>query len=217
MRGTYQFLLLIVSITMYGCQSTEKQSPTPETSTSDSNLKMTCHVNFYQDKSVYITEQEHVFNPSSISLQIRSKEPSGRYIWLLQGEHYSVENLTSNKINEDLFNKAYLQAIYYSMISSAELLTGERWTEEEMVKIEGKWYMPYLLQGHDSKIRLMKNKSNNQFDQIIFQKDDLIYQVISYNLRFDKDLNKNLPRTIDIFDATNGLSSKKLLLQVQYN
>lgn len=217
MRGSFQFLLVIASIAIYGCQSTEKQSPTPDISTGQSKLKMTCHVNFYQDKSVYVTEQEHLFSPSSKSLQISSREPSGKFIWSLQGEHYSVDNLSSNKAHEDLFNKAYLQAIYYSMMSSAEMLPGEYWVEEDVVRIEGKWYIPYLLTKQDAEVRLMKNKLNNRFEQIILQKEKQIYQIINYNLRFDKDLNKNLPRTIDIFDATNGLSSKKLLLQVQYN
>jgi len=217
MRGKYQFLLFIASIAVCGCQSNQTPSAEQATSAKQAHLKMTCHVNFYQGNSLYVTEQEHLFTPSSQSLQISSKEPSGRYIWSLQGEQYSVKNPTTSKTHEDLYNKAYLQAIYYGMMSSAQLLTDSHAVEEETVRIEGKWYIPYLLTKQDAKIRLMKNKFNDRFEQVILQKDNQIYQVLCYNLRFDKDLNNNLPRTIDIFDATDGLSSKKLLVKVQYD
>jgi len=217
MRGTYQFLVLIASIAICGCQSTEKQPSEPEVAEKQTFLKMTSHVNFYRENSIYVTDHEHLFSPTSNSLQISSREPSGRFVWLLQNEHYSVRNLTSDKIHEDLYNKAYLQAIYYGMMASGQMLTDDQVTEEETVRIEGQWYTPYLLNKQDAKIRLMKNKSNNRFEQVILQKDNQIYQILYYNLRFDKDLNINLPRTIDIFDATDGLSAKKLLVKIHYN
>ncbi|MBN2512051.1 MAG: hypothetical protein JXB18_03840 [Sedimentisphaerales bacterium] len=217
MRGKYQFGLLFAAIAICGCQSDEKQAPVQQTAEKQTFLKMTCHVNFYRDTSIYVTEQEHLFNPASKSLQISSKEPSGRFIWSLQDDHYTVNNLNSAKTKDNLYNKTFLQAIYYGMLSSAQLITDEQVNEEETVRIEGKWYIPYLLNKQDAKIRLMKNKANDRFEQIILQKEDQIYQVICYNLRFDKDLDKNLPRTIDVFDATNGLSSKHLLMKVQYH
>ncbi|MGH2271348.1 hypothetical protein ACQ9LF_06075 [Anaerohalosphaeraceae bacterium U12dextr] len=217
MPGKYYVLVMITSIAIWGCQSNQKSSSIQDISPQQAHLKMTCHVNFYQEDSLYVTEQEHLFTPASKSLQISSKEPSGRYTWSLQGEQYSVKNVSGNKTFENLYNKAYLQAIYYGMMSSAQWLPLEQARQEEPVRIEGKWYIPYLLTKKDATIRLMKNQFNDRFEQVIVQKDNQIYQVLCYNLRFVNELNHNLPRTIDIFDATDGLSSKKLRVKVQYH
>jgi hypothetical protein len=63
---------------------------------------------------------------------------------------------------------------------------------------------------------LLKSNDTGKNNLVKIQDDKTAILAENYNFWFNKQLQKNIPHTIDVSDMTNGLSSKKLSLQLQY-
>ena len=180
-------------------------------------IKGVCMASYYDRKgSLYITQQTHWFCPCQRSLQIRANEPEGEFSWRLHNDTFSVAGPHKNSIPNIPFDKMLSLAVLYSMASSTELLSQPVSLLAEPIKLEGQWYIPITRHIADTTITILKSRDTGRVDLVKIQDNKTALLAQSYNFRFDKTLQKNIPQTIDVFDITNGLSFKKLVLQLQY-
>jgi hypothetical protein len=172
---------------------------------------------YYDRKgSLYITQQTHWFCPCQWSLQIRANEPEGEFSWQLHNDTFSVAGPHKNSIPNIPLDKMLSLAVLYSMASSTELLSQPVSQPGEPIKLEGQWYISITSHIADTTITILKSRDTGRFDLVKIQDNKTALLAQSYNFRFDKTLQKNIPQTIDVSDITNGLSFKKLVLQLQY-
>lgn len=199
-----------------GCNTTPKTAQKKLISCSGVQVVGNCLVRSYQDDgTVYVTENRHSYCPDSLRLEILSDEPQGRKSWLLDQGNFS-SSIKPNQDKKGLFNKEIMQALLFGMSSSTETLSGEKMTAPDPVKVEGKWYdlSKYTING--TTIELFQNKFNKRYELVTVKNNDIYLQAYSYNLWYDKNLGRPIPRTVDIFDISRGFASKKLIMQVQY-
>jgi hypothetical protein len=199
-----------------GCASSHI-SPKPAIGIHCPQIRGTCIARYsYQNTSLYVTRQGHFFHPCLQSLEIESDEPGGKLLRQLNNGNYSIQDHSKNSIQDTHLDKMLSMAVFYGMTWGLQLLPEPRQVSEEAVKIEGQWYIASVSSLGQVKITLLKSNDTGVNSLVQFQDEKGNFLAKSYNFRLNKDLHKNIPYTIDVFDITRGLSSKQLVLQVQY-
>jgi hypothetical protein len=179
-------------------------------------IKGVCLVHYSDPAgSTYITRQTQTFCPCSLSLEIQAQEPQGRWIWRLRDGEFSTTSPNKNSTQNSLFDKNLSLAVFYSMASATELLPSNV-IPSGPVKLEGQWYTPFVRHVADTTVTLLQSRDSAKFDLVKIQDNKTTLLAQSYNFQFNKALEKNIPRTIDVFDITDGFSAKKLIVQMQY-
>lgn len=198
-----------------GCSTATNTAETPA-QVSGVQIKGKCLVrNYGEGESLYVTKNEHLFYPKSLYFEIISNEPQGKKTWTLSYNHFSASG-NSKMDKTELYTKELMQAVFFSMSAATERLSGLNLTAGEPIKVEGKWYIPYRYMMGSTSIELLQNHSTQRYELVIIKSDNTQLQVYSYNLWYDPFLDRQIPRTIDIFDISQGLASKQLRMQVQY-
>ena len=87
-------------------------------------------------------------------------------------------------------------------------------------KVEGQWYQTFTPHWPETvKLTLFKSLDTNRIERV--EMDDLqqssTWLLMGYNYRYSKELGETLPRTIDVFDITDGIASKLLMIRFEYN
>jgi hypothetical protein len=199
-----------------GCNSSTK--PVSDASKcSGPQIKGVCIASYsHQNASLYITEQSHLFCPGMKNLQIQSNEPEGRLLRQLNYNNYILSGSPESSIQDQHLDKMMSIAVFNSMAWAVELLPESVKSPNEAIKIEGQWYLPFVITDAQITITLLKSNDTEKNSLVKIQDDKTTLLAESYDYWFNKRLQKNIPHTIDVFDMTKGLSSKKLILQLQY-
>jgi hypothetical protein len=167
--------------------------------------------------STYITRQMHEFCPCSRSLQIQAQEPGGQWLWQLRDDAFSTVSPNKSSSQNNLYDRPLSLAVFYSMTSATESLSFAVNLSEEPIKLEGQWYIPFVHRTvSGATVTLFQSRDTKKFDLVKIQDNKTTLLARSYNFHFNKTLKKNIPRTIDVFNMTDGLSAKKMVLQLQY-
>lgn len=216
----YKYVILVgVLCGSLACAPSKTNRELPETSNCcGPQINGVC-LAYYPDHagSTYITRQTHEFCPCNRSLQIQAQEPQGQWLWRLRDDTFSTTGPNKNAPQNHLFDKTLSLAVFYSMASATELLPPAANPSGEPIKLEGQWYIPFVHRtASGATVTLLQSRDTKKFDLVKIQDNKTTLLVRSYNFQFNKTLQKNIPRTIDVFNMADGLSAKKMVLHLQY-
>lgn len=183
-------------------------------------LKANAVAVFYEASgNPYYTKQEHCFCPSLKKLEISADEPQGQVQWRWDKNSFarvpSVKNRSASEWQADSLYTLWAGFLYGSGLLSTTLPT-----TDQTASLDGIVYTPFSLTDGPSDLQavLYQNRKTGLFDRVrVFnpkEKKELTAILYNWSL-FGRD-KRIVPRKIDIFDTTNGLSSKKLIIQVDY-
>ncbi|MBL7214775.1 MAG: hypothetical protein ISS71_03745 [Phycisphaerae bacterium] len=219
-------LLSALLVLMGGCSriSQKKQQPTQEMPDQSASIIADCIVNYFQKDYVpYVTQQQHRFNPKTGYLKIVATEPTGRYTFTLNKDHFASAKQPSSFLSDlpaSFVNEPLATAVFYSFTAGAGLLDTTPFETQETIKIEGQWYEPMQAAANNTGIQatILRNKGTNKTDLIKLQdtEHEIQWLLKSYNLRYSKELDTLVPMKIDVFDISKGLASKQLIIQFEY-
>jgi hypothetical protein len=220
MTQFYKYVILAgILCGSLACAPSKMNRELPETSTCcGSQINGVC-LAYYSDQvgSTYITRQTHEFCPCSRSLQIQAQEPEGQWLWRLRDNAFSIVRPDKSSPQNHLYDKSLSLAVFYSMASATELLPLAANPSAEPIKLEGQWYIPFVLHtAGGATVTLLQSKDTKKFDLVKIQDKGNLLLARSYNFQYNQMLQKNIPWAIDVFNTTDGLSAKKVVLQLQY-
>ena len=92
-------------------------------------------------------------------------------------------------------------------------------TAKDNVKIEGQWYRSYVPSWPSQfEITIYQSLDTNRVELIGMKdaQEGLSWLLRCYNFRFSKELEKTLPRTIDVLNVSDGIASKALMIRFEY-
>jgi hypothetical protein len=236
-----QFALTLSILTLTGgCRQVSwsaQKSPMPTVKTA---VSAECIAEYFRkDEAPYITEQRQRFDPASGYLQIIAAEPTGNYTFTLMKDQFKESKQKTPFLSElpaSFVNRPLTIALFYSFTGGAGLLDTSRFTVSENVKIEGRWYQPMTPPSFsgDVIIRLLKNVNTNRIELVELSQTRTVdsdkqpeaitdtavseekWLLENYNFMYSKELDKLVPRAIDVFDIQKGLASKQLIIQFEY-
>ena len=218
--------LLIVSVGMgllfAGCTQS-RQETRSQTVSVKAAVVTDCIVSYYKtNASAYITRQRHGYNPSAGFFQAVSTEPTGIVQCSLLKDNYDSSTPKQHALSDlpaTFWSKNLAVAMYYSFCAGGGLLETESMLSTENIKIEGQWYTPLKPQWPSGvKLTLLQSLDTKRIEMVQLEdaKEGLAWLVKSYNLNYNKELSKPLPRMIDVFDIRNGVGSKELMIRFDY-
>ena len=220
----YKFRLLLITISFAslvlssGCRTLSSPSSKPAADASIRSCIDSQAIVNYLEKD-YFTEQQHIFCPHQKSLTINSLEPGGAVQWKFQGQQYSVEGTSRIQgVMDSYWSKTLGIALYDLMIYGGGFQTSQFPKETDNVHIDGILYRKIIPNYNDLKeFGLYRNLSNNKIDLAIGRDHNgILWMIKSYNWSYFYPANTLIPRKIDFFDISNGISSKQLKIQVEY-
>lgn len=217
-------LIVIAACTflLFGCAPV--QPPLESISESAiSGLVADCVAQYYKvDASPYVTQQQHRFIPDSGRLHVTATEPTGPVEYLLQQEQFTDTDRKTAALSdlpESFFNQALATVVFYGMAAGGALLDTQKMISEQPVKIQGQWFKPFIPSWpkNNLSVVLLQNQDTAQFELITISEPSGIKWIARcYNLRYSKELDTRLPRTIDVFDIRNGMASQELIVRFEY-
>ena len=182
-----------------------------------------CIVHYYKsNSSAYITQQQHGYNPSARFLEVIANEPGGKVKYTLKEDSYSSSDLKKQFLSDlprSFWSKNLAIGVFYSFCAGGGLLETDSMVSGEKVKIEGSWYQPLKPEWPtEVKLTLFQLLDTKRIElvQIEDEQAGLVWLFRSYNMRYNKELSKTLPRAIDVLDIRNGIPSKELMIRFDY-
>ncbi|MCI0499019.1 MAG: hypothetical protein L0Y36_04990 [Planctomycetales bacterium] len=173
--------------------------------------------------SAYMTRQQHSFNPGEGYFQMTAQEPTGKQQYTLVREQFtesSPKTAVLSDMPESFCTPMLAAALYYSFCAGGGLLDTASLVSEENVKLEGQWYQPLKTTWPNGSITitLLRSLDSNRTELIHIEDSakGLVWLLKNYNPRYSKELEKNIPRKIDVFDIRDGVASKELMIQFEY-
>jgi hypothetical protein len=166
----------------------------------------------------YLTDQDHLFCPDTGVMQIRSREPQGVFVWTWAGRQLSENN--PSQAADAYWEPAQIAAVCTGFFYGGGFFPSSDLKAGQMIRLEGQRYIPIQgdLQEDPIQIIMYRNQDTQQIDRILVEDKNKkkIWMAMLYNWSF-YGINGNLiPRKMDIFDITDGVSSKKLIIQLDY-
>lgn len=186
-------------------------------------IKADCITHYYKSNgSAYITRQQHQFNSAQSFFRSTSSEPIGNVECILSEGLFTISGNTSESLPDlphEQWNEQLATSVYYSFCAGAGLLDLSSMKPEEKVKIEGRWYQP-LVPNRPGKIKVTLFKSlDTEVVELVRSEnsaEEFMWLLRSYNYRYSKELENKIPRTIDVFDISQGVASKALMIRFDY-
>lgn len=225
MKPLCYFLLFDFTLCLFlsGCaqqQETRVELPSihPE-ATSDSCISAKAVVTYFLPEGrTYLTDQEHLFCPGSKALQISSYEPQGVFHWAWSGQQYTRSNPSTP--SNAYWEQGQIAAVYAGFLYGGGFLPAGNLSVGEPMSLEGQRYIPLSMDtpGELLKVVLYQNQETNKIDRILVEDkaQKQIQMATLYNWSFYSPKKLLIPRKIDIFDIADGVSSKRLIIQIYY-
>lgn len=167
----------------------------------------------------YYTEQEHRFCPSLQLLEISAEEPEGTIQWKWEKGTFRRSGPEKKPLSSEWRPESAL-SVFSGFLYGSNLLPVSPEPEQAPVNLEGQVYtaISLLTTPSDLEAVLYKNQKTDIIDRVIVhnKKDNKTLMAILYNWHLLGYGETVIPRKIDIFDITNGISSKNLLIQIEY-
>lgn len=217
---------LLFSMVWSGCTTPRSGSdnsvikPVKPKQTIDQCITVHAVVTYYlPGKRTYLTDQRHIFCPNLKSLQIRSAEPAGTFVWSWTEGHYSRTG-PKDRTGEAWWDRPQVLAVYAGFLYGGGFLAANNLPAEEMITLEGQRYEPMVFAIPDKSIQihLYRNQDSKLIDRVIIHDTakQQKWMAVCYNWSYYTPKNLLIPRKLDIYDITDGIFSKNLLLQVDY-
>jgi hypothetical protein len=222
-------VLLIVSAAVLnlmftGCGSQTRQRQQDESPSVQGSIEADCIVHYYKSNaSAYITAQQHRFNPQAGFFQASSKEPVGTVQCSLVRDVFDSSELKKELLSDlpgSFWNQNLATVLFYSFCAGGDLLDTASMTAGENVKIDGQWYKPFTpAWPTDVDVKVLQSLDSRRVEAVELTdvKKGSVWLVRCYNHRFSRELDKRLPRTIDVYDIVNGIASKELMIRFDYS
>jgi len=210
-------------ILFLGCS--RQSAPISQDSTEiRTQISASCIARYYKTNgAVYITSQQHSFDPLTGYFQMKALEPAGQLQFTLNKNQYSEIKPKTAVLSDSpvsFCNAQLAAALFYSFCAGGDLLDTASLSSGEPIKLEGQWYQPLQTNWPNPPvvITLLRSLDTNRIELVGLDDADsgLSWLLRSYNLRYNKDLDKRIPRTIDVFDTRSGIASKQLMIQFDY-
>lgn len=212
-----------------GCMQQNKESQADMSGEKSSKGKITVTKNCIQAQAVvtyflsgdqpYLTDQQHTFCPDSKSLFIQSHEPRGFFTWKWTGGEYS-RTPTSTHPADAYWHRPQILAVYAGFLYGGGFLPADALPAEAPTSLEGQRYTPLVLtiSGKEIHAYLYRNLDTHTIDRILVEDPagGQVFMAKCYNWSYYSPKKLMIPRKIDIFDITNGLASKKMIIEVDY-
>lgn len=225
MKRTIQLFLLVCAVGLVlfaGCAGT--QTAAPSAPASKDVIQAECVASYYKiNASPYITQQQHRFSPSAGRLRVTADEPTGPYESVLQKDLFTVVRGStggSADLPESFFNRALATSVFYSMCAGGGLLDTSAMTRGEPLKVLGQWYTPLTPSWPTNQltVTLFENQNSSRIEWVSVSdaEKDLEWMALNYNLRYNSDLARRIPRTVEVYDVRNGIASKKSIVRFEY-
>jgi len=154
---------------------------------------------------------------------MKALEPAGQLQFTLNKNQYSEIKPKTAVLSDSpvsFCNAQLAAALFYSFCAGGDLLDTASLSSGEPIKLEGQWYQPLQTNWTNPPvvITLLRSLDTNRIELVGLDDADigLSWLLRSYNLRYNKDLDKRIPRTIDVFDTRSGIASKQLMIQFDY-
>ncbi|HOK66497.1 MAG TPA: hypothetical protein PK054_03540 [Anaerohalosphaeraceae bacterium] len=216
------FLSVLLGLALAGCTLTNRNSFSPaenKTLPCKDLLKAHAVTAFYLSAGkTYYTEQEHRFCPSLQILEISAEEPEGTVQWKWEKGTFNRPAGGEKTLSGEWQPESAL-AVFSGFLYGSGLLSVNLPPEQPTANLEGQVYTAIpLLASEGFEATLYKNQKTGIIDRVNIhnKKDNKTLMAILYNWRLLGKREILIPRKIDIFDITNGVSSKKLLIQIEY-
>ncbi|HOQ04044.1 MAG TPA: hypothetical protein PKY88_02370 [Anaerohalosphaeraceae bacterium] len=218
-----EWLSLLLGLALTGCELSNRNGPASEgknTLPCEDLLKAHAVTAFYLPAGkTYYTEQEHHFCPSLQILEISAQEPEGTVQWKWEKGAFSC-SAGDPKTWRGEWRPESLLALFSGFLYGSGLLSVSPEPEQTPVNLEGQVYtaIPFLTDSDGLEATLFKNQKTGIIERVRVhnKKDNKTLMAILYNWRLLGKREILIPRKIDIFDITNGISSKILLIQIEY-
>lgn len=226
MRHSTVLLIAItvaLNVTLTGCNRQVRQEGPNEMASPQAAMEAGCIVHYFKSNgSAYITRQQHRFNPEAGFFEAVGKEPTGPVQCSLTRDMYHSSG-QKQKLLSDLpdsfWNKNLATVLFYSFCAGGELLDTGSMTAGENFKIEGQWYKPFEpAWPADVDVKILQSIDSLRVERVELTDplDDVSWMVRCYNLRYSAELEKSVPRTIDVYNIENGVASKELMIRFDY-
>lgn len=223
------FFTLVGCIVLSGCTrqnkesqaevSLEKSGPSEETFLTNCIAAQAVVSYFLPKERTYLTDQQHLFCPDSKSLLIHSREPEGTFTWTLTGGQYSHSPSRAGS-QTAYWEEPQLLAVYAGFLYGSGLLSADNLAAGSPVNLEGQRYIPMAIEipGNGIQAYLYRNQDTQAIDRILVHhpSDKPAWMAKCYNWSYYSPKGLLIPRKIDIFDITDGLASKRLIIQIDY-
>jgi hypothetical protein len=214
--------IIAVGLLLAGCSQSQQETQDEPVAVTAA-ITTDCIVHYYKtNASAYITQQQHGYNPSGGFFQAISNEPGGMIQCSLLKEDYESTGLKQTRLSDlpnSFGSKNLAVAIFYSFCAGGGLLDTETMTAAENIKIEGQWYTPLTPQWpSEIRLTLLRSLDTKRIEKVLLEdeQEGLFWLIVNYNLRYNKEISKRLPRMIDVFDIRNGVASKELMIRFDY-
>jgi len=226
MRHSTVLLIVIavaLNVTLTGCHRQTQQEGPDEVISTQALIETDCIVHYYKSNgSAYITRQRHGFNPEAGFFEAFSTEPTGKVQCSLIREIYQSSDEERKPLSDlpnSFWNRNLAIALFYSFCAGGELLDTASMTAGDPVKIEGQWYKPFKTAWPaDVDVTVLQSLDLARVERVELTdpKDDVAWMMSCYNRRYSGELEKSVPRTIDIYNIENGVASKELMIRFDY-
>jgi len=211
--------LLAALLPLAGCAG-NAASVTEETAleTAGDCIAAEAVVHYYlENERHYFTQQRHDFCPDQKKMVIRSQEPQGLFRWNLQNGQYSASSGAPEQpgASDAYWNSALVGAFCCLMLYGGEFLSPGGSADSEPIKIEGQLYLE--MKSPMKSLKLYRNQTHGKIDLVLVTDNNgTKWMAKSYNWSYYAPTGKMIPRKIDFFDISDGISSKKLKIRTDY-
>ncbi len=224
-RKVLSIVALLACVTLAGCGTQTTDTPTKQPTSSEQIDPANCIAAqavvscFLEGGRTYITAQQHLFCPEAKSLQIHSKEPQGSFTWKLTAQQFSrmSSGVQSNPAGWDL---PRMLTVYAGFLYGGGFVSTDSLADGGIVTLDGQRYLQLAMPVSDNAIhaQLYRDLDTNRIDRIVIEdkKQGQSWLGVCYNWSYYSPKKLWIPRKIDIYDITDGVASKRLILQTEY-
>ena len=216
-----------VSSVLCGCESKRarvKESEPAVQPSSGKSISADCVVTFYKlDGSRYLSEQEHLINPSAGGgIVISADEPGGRITCRLDGGALTQSgDAKAIDMPISICDRSLCRAIWASVSAGCGFLNEGSGEKSAAVKMDGQRFEPIKLKKSKAlggEIVLYMNPLDSTIKnvQVISSERDLVLTAKSYNYFWFEELGRNFPMKIDIFSSNKSGGDRKRVLEIAY-
>lgn len=181
-------------------------------------ISASCIVTFYKsDGSRYLSEQQHLINPSAGGIEITAEEPGGMISCRFDGGFAKSGDAKVKGLAVSMCDRNLAQVIWASVSAGCGFLSGEKGDE---VNIEGRWYEPITPADKSqwAKTTLYKNVSDEAVEmvQVVDAEKGKVLTARSYNYFWFEELGRRFPMKIDVFSSDKEGGAQKQVLEISY-
>jgi hypothetical protein len=218
-------LAVLLGLALTGCAPTNRSKPEPsaaKTASCSNRIQAEAVVIFYlPSEKTYFTQQELRFCPSPDfpTLEITSLEPQGIAQWKCEKGTF-IRSVSAGLPLLAEWQQESILTVFAGFLYGSTLLPLPAGPEQTPVNLEGQMYtpIPLPLASREIEVVLYKNQKTGLLDRVgvYNSKKNVALMAVLYNWRLLGEGQKTIPRKIDIFDISESISSKKLLIQLEY-